>query len=507
MTTAVSWRSRSADQAPEPFTEAEKGHIALGINFFWYFLENIYVKSFEGQTFYSPETDNREKFKFGSVHREWAMLAQHSPRLCLQAARGHLKTTVLGQGFPFWLMARAGTGGETHVDGVYFSYNETLAAEKTADLKRFIRSNPYTRFWKDLKPSAESIINYLIDWGEGPVGEVFLRPSGIKSATRGRHPKFVIADDILRDFSNPLSSSELRLISRIFRNAVMSMPSNPQDPLILIGTPQAFEDILYQLANDSEWMWVTYPAVKNWETRETQWPEKYNYDRLMRIRKSHGSDSFAVEQQLVPVTITDQFFSREDLAPIVDAELKMWELAKEFPNSAGLGTYGGLDIGKYVHPSHVVVFLELPDKTLIPLYHSFLDHMDYTHQVRLLNFLAKRFNLKGYFDRTNNVLDDRKLSRRWTGKTFTKRLKANMALMLEKRVFADVDEGDPGLVLPADERFLNQIVAVRKDLKAPEGPDGHGDSFWSVALAVKAANDGPSVVDIGSGNAQRSAVQ
>lgn len=507
MITAVSWRSRATDSLPEPFTEVEKVHLALGLNFFWYFLDNIFQKSFVGQTFYSPETKNREAFEFGNVHCEWALLAQFSPRLCLQAARGHLKTTVIGQGFPFWLMARAGMDQFETVDGVYFSYNEKLASEKTADLKRFIRTNPYTRFWKDLKPSAESIINYLIDWGDGPVAEVFLRPSGIKAATRGRHPSFVIADDILSDFSNPLSSSELRLISRIFRNAIMSMPSNPSDPLMLIGTPQAFEDILYQLANDEEWMWLTYPAVKNWEKKTVQWSEKYDYDRLMRIRKSHGEASFAVEQQLVPVTITDQFFSRDDLAPIVDADLKMWDLTKEFPNRAGLGVYAGLDIGKTVHPSHVIVFLELPDKTLIPLYESFLDHTSYTKQVRLLNFLAKRFNLKGYFDRTNNVLSDRGLSRRWVGKVFTKRLKANMALMFEKRVFAEVDEGDSRMVLPSGERFLNQIVAVRKDLTASESPEGHGDSFWSVALAVKAADDGPSVVDIGSANPQRSTQQ
>jgi hypothetical protein len=402
-------------------------------------------------------------------------------------------------------MAKAGVDkNETYVDGVYFSYNDTLASEKTADLKRFIRSNPYARFWKDLKPSAESVINYLIDWGEGPVAEVFLRPSGIKAATRGRHPKFVVADDILSDFSNPLSSSELRLISRIFRNAIMSMPSNPNDPIVLIGTPQAYEDILYQLADDEEWMWVTYPAVKNWDTQETQWPEKYDFNRLMRIRKSHGAASFATEQQLVPVTISDQFLTREDLAPIVDATLKMWDLTKEFPNRAGLGTYGGLDIGKDVHPSHVIVFVELPNKTLVPLYHSFLDHMEYPKQVRLLNFLANHFKLKGYFDRTNNVLDDRGLSRRWHGKSFNKRLKANMALMFEKRVFADLDEGDPGLVLPADERYLNQVSMVRRDLTATAGPDGHGDSFWSTALAIKAANDGPSIVNVGSASAQRS---
>ena len=115
-----------------------------------------------------------------------------------------------------------------------------------------------------------------------------------------------------------------------------------------------------------------------------------------------------------------------------------------------------------------------------------------------MNFLAKRFKLLGYYDATYNVLDDRGLDRRWRGRAFNKRMKANMATLLEKRVFAEA--ADPGIILPDDTRFLNQIAAVRKDLTAPESPEGHGDSFWSTALAVLAAEDGPALVDIGSGS-------
>ena len=265
---------------------------------------------------------------------------------------------------------------------------------------------------------------------------------------------------------------------------------------MLVGTPQAYDDILYQLSDNEEWMWLTYPAVKNWETQETQWPEKYDFNRLMRIQKSIKKPAFAVEYQLVPVTVTDQFLTREDLAPVVDAEIALWDLTEEFPNIHHLGVYAGLDIGKMVHPSHVVVFLELPNKSLVPLYQSFLDHMTYPRQVRLLNLLAKRFKLRGYYDRTNNVLEDRGLSRQWTGFQFNKRLKGNLATLLEKRIFAEDD--DPGITLPGDERYLNQITAVRKDLTAPSTPEGHGDSFWSTALAVQAAEDGPAITDIGS---------
>ena len=107
--------SQSAERKT-PFSQAEELDIALGLNFFCYFLDNVFIKSFVGREYWSPEQKRRVPFKFGPIHYEWALLAQYSPRLCLQASRAHLKTTVLGQAFPFWLMAKAPEG--SFIDGV-----------------------------------------------------------------------------------------------------------------------------------------------------------------------------------------------------------------------------------------------------------------------------------------------------------------------------------------------------------------------------------------------------
>ncbi len=143
-------------------------------------------------------------------------------------------------------------------------------------------------------------------------------------------------DDILSDFSNPLSSSELRQINRVFRQAIMSLPANPDDVLGIIGTPQSYDDILYQLAIDDDWLWITYPAIKNWSAHTVQWPEKFNYERLMRIRKSIQVSAFEVEYQLTPVIVTDQFLTRDEIMVVVDGQLVSWNLDSEFPNSSAL---------------------------------------------------------------------------------------------------------------------------------------------------------------------------
>ncbi len=48
--------------------------------------------------------------------------------------------------------------------------------------------------------------------------------------------------------------------------------------------------------------------------------------------------------------------------------------------------------------------------------------------------------------------------------------------------------------------MLKQLCAVTKDLESVEVDGGHGDAFWSTALAVKAAEDGPAMTVLGDWN-------
>ena len=316
------------------------------------------------------------------------------------------------------------------------------------------------------------------------------------SATRGRHPKVVICDDILSDFNNALSSVELMKIERVFRQAIMSLPSNPDDPLIVIGTPQSYDDLLYSLANTEGWLWVAYPAIADDINKIVLWPEKFSYDRLKKIEKQLTKSVFQVEFLLLPARVGDQFFSRDDVLAVIDPKLKKWPLEYEF-DKGGMATYGGFDVGKQVHPSHVVIFLELENGTLVQIYEEFLDHMRYNTQVHRLNEIARVFGLsRGYFDSTYNVLEDRGLSTAWRGRKFTRQLKGDMATLFEKRMAASPDE--KGIILLNDVRQIKQITMVDKQLKAATTVDGHGDAFWSCGLAIKAADDGPGIINIGS---------
>ena len=49
-----------------------------------------------------------------------------------------------------------------------------------------------------------------------------------------------------------------------------------------------------------------------------------------------------------------------------------------------------------------------------------------------------------------------------------------------------------------DRRMIDQILLVNNEFKAFETSEGHGDSFWSIALAVNAANHKPQEIEFGS---------
>ncbi|MEE9124831.1 MAG: hypothetical protein V3U14_10130, partial [candidate division NC10 bacterium] len=61
------------------------------------------------------------------------------------------------------------------------------------------------------------------------------------------------------------------------------------------------------------------------------------------------------------------------------------------------------------------------------------------------------------------------------------------------------DLGEPRLMLvgPTTSRQVNSILGVNRELKARTSQGDHGDAFWSNALAVKAAEDGPGMVVLG----------
>jgi len=81
-----------------------------------------------------------------------------------------------------------------------------------------------------------------------------------------------------------------------------------------------------------------------------------------------------------------------------------------------------------------------------------------------------------------------------------------MATLLESRVNNSYNisvlgqDTGPGIIFfgPKDSRQIRSMLQVNKELEASESRDGHGDGFWSVALAVYARDQGPRMTNLGN---------
>ena len=530
--TTETYRSRREQQrlsSLEPFTEEELDTIKAAQRDFWTFLNTVYAASFEGEEFLHSDGTFRG-FSLGRLHKTWAHTVagiNEGPRRApysrwrIMAPRLHLKSTVLGRGYIFWRFFSEGQD----VDAFYFDYKKPLADEHVTLLKRDIEKNPFCRFWTDNNPQATSIIDFTVSFGEKESDDAPLKSwrvecegEGILSATRGRHPKIVICDDILSDFANPIESVEIDRINQVFEHVVMSLPP-PDGMLGVVGTPQSPYDILHKLQDNDLFWCAEFPAVTDYEKEKSVWPEMYDYRRLMKLKREVGANAFEVEYQLHPRESVDQFLKTEAIEACLDNTLDRFvpHEGETWKNPEKMNVWGGMDVGKEVHPSHVVFYVEMPPEKgegdmgwLLQIYEQWLDGMNYNEQVVLINELIRYFDpTRFYFDSTRSELEDRGLTKRATGLKFQRSIKGSMATLLEKRInnsfYHWSGQGEdpaagPGIIMfgVPDSRQVRSLKQVKKDLSASENEDGHGDAFWSNALAVYACESGPRIVNLGS---------
>tara|TARA_Y100000004_G_scaffold27641_2_gene28310 strand:- start:4216 stop:5295 length:1080 start_codon:yes stop_codon:yes gene_type:complete len=264
-------------------------------------------------------------------------------------------------------------------------------------------------------------------------------------------------------------------------------------PVIVVGTPMMPNDILAKLQSDERFKARVLPALDPVPGRRVLAPEIMSEKYLLAQQKARPK-SFASEFMLIPHFATESYFEGEDIEKCQDETLRSFPATKKFTDwETGDQIFGGFDVGKKRHPSHLVLFRKRGE-SIEQIHHSFLDGWSYSDQIEYLNEVADNFDLtSGYIDNTRGELEDRGLDARWRAMNFTRKSKNTMAQVFEKFVHSGI------LKLIKDERQTHQILSVSNDLKAPDTPMGHGDAFFSVAMALQAVHDTAyKFVDLGS---------
>lgn len=438
-------------------------HKAMQIGSFWEFLRDTWSLSFD-------KPDLFKAWHVGRVAEDVEYCLEEGLNYVAILPRFHFKSTILGHAFSVWKLLKSTRDSNI----LYLSYSDTMSRYHISEINKTINRNPVLKeYMVNRSPKADFSFRYYIN---GHPCEIL--HGGLFSFKRGLHTNGLIADDILRDPENALNMGQLDKVTDHFLTESLYIPLK-DDPVIVLGTPMLPGDLLDKLKDDDRFFTRVLPALDPEPGRKVLLPELYSEEWLLQQQKARPK-SFASEFLLVPHLTTEAYFDAEEIKACENEDLINYDAYKEFDGPAG-DVFAGFDVGKRRHPSHVVLFKKRGE-VLQQIHQAWLDNWSYTDQVEYLNTLAETFNIKtGYVDNTRGELEDRGLDGCWKSLNFTQKSKRTMASIFEKYVQSNKVQ------LLADSRQTEQILCVNNELKAPEGPQGHGDSFFSIAMAMQAA--------------------
>lgn len=399
--------------------------------------------------------------------------------------RFHFKSTILGHAFSVWRLLTA----PRDCSVLYLSYSDGMAKYHISEINKAISRNPVLKeLLVNRNPKADFSARYYLN--NKPMD---IMHGGLFSFKRGLHVNgALIADDVLRDPENPLNTGQITKVEDHFMTESLFIPLKGV-PVIVLGTPMMPGDLLSKLQEDSRFKSRVLPALDPVPKRRVLMPELYSEEWLLQQQKARPK-SFASEFMLIPHFSTESYFNEDDITKCEDSKLRSAPATQVFQDlEPGDQVFGGFDVGKKRHPSHLVLFRKRGER-IEQIHQSFLDGWSYSDQIEYLNEVAENFNLtSGYIDNTRGELEDRGLDTRWLAKMFSRKSKNTMAHIFEKFIHSG------NLRLIKDERQKQQILSVSNELKAPQTPMGHGDAFFSIAMALEAVHETAyKFVDLGS---------
>lgn len=442
--------------------------IARASEDFDYFLNKVFSRSFDD-------------FVSGKHVTNVANFLQDNQWTMRVSARDHMKSLSLYAHFMWQLFKR--TGLEAH----YFSFQQNMAGYHISKIKKLIMVNPFYEDLVDDKVTAENVIKY--HW-EGLDEYYTLEPHGLLGFKRGIHCPIVYVDDPFQDPASKLVLTVIKKINDIFVTQILDMP---RDELHVVGTPQTNSDFFFNEKLKKKFAVTIQPAIVSEKDKIVLWPEWKNWETLQEIKESRGEKIFNQEYLCSPVYAEEGFFTREQIVERVNKDLKNLNINEDHQIEEDV--IAGFDIGKKRHPAHLAVFKLVKDR-YIQIHHRFMDGWKYVDQLDYLIRAIKSFKINELnYDDTRGEFEgfdeQGKLPDEMEGVHFTNKKKQQMSTGFSQAVESNKIE------FLDDRRMIEQILMVTNDLQALETPEGHGDSFWSIALCFKEKSPEPNIRFIG----------
>jgi len=248
-----------------------------------------------------------------NFHKElWEMCCSGEDRIAIAAPRGHSKSTSITLSY---LLAALLFRSNDHA--MIVSDTEKQAIQFLGNIKIEITENEHIQalFGKmDLEKDTETEV--ICRMSDGHRFRITARGSEQKlrgAIWRNKRPNLVICDDLEND--EIVMNKDRREKFRFwFFNALLPLLSD-SGRIIVVGTILHLDSVLERLLNDPHWYTARYRA-HNEDFTEILWPERFNRQRLERIRGNYISqgmpEGYSQEYLNYPIDESSAYFRRDD---------------------------------------------------------------------------------------------------------------------------------------------------------------------------------------------------
>lgn len=299
------------------------------------------------------------KIEIGPHMLIWSDLISSTTRLCVNAARDHSKSTLFSYVYPIW-RAWSEPGCEIYV------FSSTLEqAQEFLDiivygknnLKGMTQIDELAHLLPDERNRDQNVRRNRSDVRMTNGSRI--RVAGFGKAMRGRHPKYIVLDDVLND-EDMWSEVTRRKHIEYFRSAITNMVA-PDGQLIVVGTPFHASDLYGVLRKNPVYTFCRFPGIikdKATGKERALFPWRWSLKQLYNKRLEIGSVAFAREILVQPISDDISIFPSYLFPPCFDPKRVMGLNAAQL-KAQGMTAYFGVDIARSasVGADYFVIFV------------------------------------------------------------------------------------------------------------------------------------------------------